>query len=229
MISFTLIAILSTTLALVCAQVVVDPTTGRITCPVSAGPTSLAYCAGESLVTNIIIRCRGTFGQPGNCNDNLAGIPPVGVKYSPCYQSSPLAGDAACSYDGIAYPDNGSPFRIPSNVNTSTSSFTAISTSDISTPVPVSYGPRETPTTAVVYAIDRSYILQNLERKGLPGVFKRDNTTSLQGTTGNTAAVTGTPVQTGASTSPFSSASNIKEAGTWVIGFITLALTALMV
>lgn len=101
--------------------------------------------------------------------------------------------------------------------------------SHIFTPVPVSYGPRETPTTSVVFAIDRSYILRNLERKGLPGVFKRDNTTSLQDTTGNTAAGTGGPVQPGASTSPFSGASNINVASMWVIGFITLALTAVMI
>ncbi|KAF7507491.1 hypothetical protein GJ744_010422 [Endocarpon pusillum] len=74
------------------------------------------YCAGNSLSTNIIIRCTGTEGQPGNCNDNLAGIPPVGVKSSAtCYQSSPSAGDAACSFNGIVYPEDGSePFPVPS-------------------------------------------------------------------------------------------------------------------
>lgn len=91
------------------------------------------YCAGESLATNIIIRCSGTVGRPGNCNDkfattvsyepgqklmprSLAGIPPVGVKsFAPCYQSSPTAGDASCSYDGTVYPDDGSaPFPVPS-------------------------------------------------------------------------------------------------------------------
>lgn len=29
------------------------------------------YCAGDSLATNIIIRCSGTTGQPGNCNDKF--------------------------------------------------------------------------------------------------------------------------------------------------------------
>lgn len=27
------------------------------------------FCAGDSLQTNYIIRCVGTKGQPGNCND----------------------------------------------------------------------------------------------------------------------------------------------------------------
>ncbi|MCJ1483630.1 hypothetical protein MMC06_003798 [Schaereria dolodes] len=81
-----------------------------------------AFCAGDSLQTNIIIRCVGTVGQPGNCNDNLAGIPPVGVKvFAPCFQSSPTAGDAACSFDGVAYPDNGSPFNISSGLSNSSS------------------------------------------------------------------------------------------------------------
>ncbi|ERF75497.1 hypothetical protein EPUS_08311 [Endocarpon pusillum Z07020] len=86
---------------------------GSFVCAVS----DANYCAGDSLSTNIIIRCTGTEGQPGNCNDNLAGIPPVGVKSSAtCYQSSPSAGDAACSFDGNVYPeDDGSgPFPVPS-------------------------------------------------------------------------------------------------------------------
>ncbi|MCJ1462154.1 hypothetical protein MMC07_000754 [Pseudocyphellaria aurata] len=131
--SLALITILSTTVALVCAQVTLDPNTGHYVCPANAGPVPLAFCAGESLATNIIIRCDGLVGQPGNCNDNLAGIPPVGVKlFAPCYQSSTVAGDAACSYDGIAYPDSGTPFQIGSKVNTTTSSFAVVSSSKIS-------------------------------------------------------------------------------------------------
>lgn len=41
------------------------------------------------------------------------------------YQSSPNAGDAACSYNGTVYPDNGSPFQVPTN-SASPSSGTAL-------------------------------------------------------------------------------------------------------
>lgn len=93
------------------AQITVNDN-GTISCPA----TGSAFCAGDSLSTNIIVRCPtpGGQGQPGNCNDNLAGVPPVGVKlFAPCYQTSPTAGDAACSYNGIAYPDSGASYAIP--------------------------------------------------------------------------------------------------------------------
>merc|ERR1712014_2528 len=51
---------------------------GTFTCSVPNG----AFCAGEN--TNIIIRCTDGVGQPGNCNDNLAGYPPVGVQPALC-------------------------------------------------------------------------------------------------------------------------------------------------
>jgi hypothetical protein len=93
------------------AQVTYDPNTGKFTCAVPNG----VYCAGDSLSTNIIIRCSNGVGQPGNCNDNLAGIPPVGVKSSAlCYQSSLTAADGACSYNGVAYPDGKPSFTIGS-------------------------------------------------------------------------------------------------------------------
>jgi hypothetical protein len=34
-----------------------------------------AYCAGDSLGTDIIIRCTGTSGQPGRCSN--VSIPPA--------------------------------------------------------------------------------------------------------------------------------------------------------
>ncbi|PMD60505.1 uncharacterized protein K444DRAFT_394444 [Hyaloscypha bicolor E] len=61
---------------------------GTIVCP---GPGD--FCSG-----NIIIRCGSDgIGQPGNCDDNLAGEPPLGVGNSNCWETSPTSGDAACS------------------------------------------------------------------------------------------------------------------------------------
>lgn len=88
------------------------------------------FCAGDSLQTNIIIRCTGEKGQPGNCNDNLAGVPPIGVKtFAPCYQTSNTTGDAACSYNGMAYPDSGEPFAIPGSSSSSAAPTYGASTS----------------------------------------------------------------------------------------------------
>ncbi|KAK3081436.1 hypothetical protein LTS18_006672 [Coniosporium uncinatum] len=98
------------------AQLAFDSSTGTYSCPVPEG----AYCAGDSLSTNIIIRCTSGTGQPGNCNDNLAGISPIGVKSSAqCYQTSVSAGDAACSFNGLAYPDSGMPYPIAGASNSS--------------------------------------------------------------------------------------------------------------
>lgn len=98
--------------ALSSAQVVYNETTGDFLCPGSY-PNG-AWCAGNSGETNIIIRCTNGVGQPGNCNDNLAGRPPIGVRFSPCYQPKAEVGDAACSRNCIVYPENGSaPFTIP--------------------------------------------------------------------------------------------------------------------
>lgn len=41
--------------------------------------------------------------------------------FAPCYQSSPTAGDAACSYNGTVY-GSGAPFAIPSGGSSSASS-----------------------------------------------------------------------------------------------------------
>ena len=55
------------------------------------------FCAGESLGTNIIIRCVNGVAGPGNCNDNLVGEPPIGNFPSTCWQTSNSSGDAACA------------------------------------------------------------------------------------------------------------------------------------
>ncbi|KAF3928619.1 hypothetical protein AA313_de0204959 [Arthrobotrys entomopaga] len=94
------------------------------------------FCAGDSLQTNIIIRCTGETGQPGNCNDNLAGVPPVGVKtFAPCYQTSNTTGDAACSFNGIAYPDSGNSFPIPGASSSSSAAPTYGGSSSSSVPI----------------------------------------------------------------------------------------------
>lgn len=82
-----------------------NSTTGQFICPPEA-PEG-AFCAGTSLSTNIIIRCHKGIGQPGNCNDNLAGYPPMGVQPAQCWQSTETAGDAACSKNCIVYGASG--------------------------------------------------------------------------------------------------------------------------
>ncbi|SLM37901.1 hypothetical protein LPUS_07892 [Lasallia pustulata] len=133
--TFTLFAALAT---VVTAQVTFLPN-GTYSCAIANGD----YCAGDTLVTNIIIRCTDGVGQPGNCDDNLAGEPPLGVNYSPCYQSSPTAGDAACSKNGIVYGPNGT-FPVPGAVSSSS----AVSASATpSTPANATTGPYATGTT----------------------------------------------------------------------------------
>ena len=92
-----------------------DSQDGSFTCPGISKDES--YCAGESLSSNIIIRCDAGKGYAGNCNDDLTGVDPPGVKAEAlCYQSSSTTGDAACSYGGLVYPLNRSaPYRIPSS------------------------------------------------------------------------------------------------------------------
>jgi len=125
---YSIVALIAAAASIANAQVTFNDTTNTFTC--SGFAENHNFCAGDSLATNIIIRCTGTVGQPGNCNDNLAGIPPVGVKtFAPCYQTSNTSGDAVCSFNGIGYPEDGSqPFPLP-GVSTTSSVTTASSTS----------------------------------------------------------------------------------------------------
>ncbi|PBP25514.1 hypothetical protein BUE80_DR003590 [Diplocarpon rosae] len=82
-----------------------DPTSGTFICP--ADKPNGAFCAGDSLSTNIIIRCKDGVGQPGNCNDNLAGYFPYGVRSAPCWQSSATSGVAACSKNCVVQGGSG--------------------------------------------------------------------------------------------------------------------------
>ncbi|PQE19179.1 hypothetical protein CJF30_00007507 [Rutstroemia sp. NJR-2017a BBW] len=86
------------------AQVTYNSTTGQFICALP----NASYCASVSLGSPIIIRCSNGIGQPGNCNDNLAGEFPYGVSYSPCWESSNVSGDAACSKNScIVYGGSG--------------------------------------------------------------------------------------------------------------------------
>ncbi|KAH8808091.1 hypothetical protein F5884DRAFT_791012 [Xylogone sp. PMI_703] len=100
----TYAAVILSVAALASAQgYTTDPSTGAITC----STPNAVYCAGDSLKTNIIIRCTGTVGQAGNCNDNLVGEPPVGNNPSECWASGPASGVAACAKNGIVYGSSG--------------------------------------------------------------------------------------------------------------------------
>ncbi|KAK3178584.1 hypothetical protein OEA41_000721 [Lepraria neglecta] len=119
--------LLSTAAGFASAQIVFNNTTDSYICPATGGN----FCAEPSLKINIIIRCTGTAGQPGNCNDNLAGVPPAGLKSNAlCYQSSSTAANAACSLNGIVYPETGgAPFSINgTNTTTTTNGSTSGST-----------------------------------------------------------------------------------------------------
>ena len=81
-------------------------------------------CPAGSLSNNIIIRCTDGCAVAGNCDDkcvllptmtqlqltlfylhslrSLAGVPPVGLKTSAeCYQDSPTAGNAQCTFNCV--------------------------------------------------------------------------------------------------------------------------------
>ncbi|KAJ9165425.1 hypothetical protein NKR19_g433 [Coniochaeta hoffmannii] len=110
--------------AVASAQVTVD--NGTYTC----SKPNVAFCAGDSMKTDIIIRCDSTGqGQPGRCSDNLAGEPPVGVQPALCYQSDATTGDAACEKNCVVYGGSGNgngTFTLPADQCTPT--FTATDT-----------------------------------------------------------------------------------------------------
>ncbi|KAI9793474.1 MAG: hypothetical protein M1833_000760 [Piccolia ochrophora] len=64
------------------------------------------FCAGESMTTDTIIRCKG--GQPvkSSCKEGLAYVEPQGPKEAAkCWQTSVADGDGACSYEHFVYPE----------------------------------------------------------------------------------------------------------------------------
>ncbi|MCJ1281841.1 hypothetical protein MMC26_001164 [Xylographa opegraphella] len=184
-------------LRLVLAQITVNGN-GSIQCPVAAAGKN--FCAAASLTSNIIIRCSGTVGQPGNCNDNLAGVPPVGIKdFAPCYQSSPTTGDAACSYNGIAYPDSGPPFNISSGAPISSSSSSpapsASTTSLTSTsPTPTASSTSSGPTSSFSTTLVTPYVPLGTGAVPIATTTAATNSTSSSAATQSStlAAFTGT-------------------------------------
>lgn len=77
-----------------------------------------AYCGGGDK----IMRCNNGTAIASSCNDILARKAPIGLSgASFCYETSPTAGDAACSKANIVYPGSGArnttaPFPIPRNL-----------------------------------------------------------------------------------------------------------------
>ncbi|KAK3945891.1 hypothetical protein QBC46DRAFT_62321 [Diplogelasinospora grovesii] len=126
-------AVLALAATLASAQVTINGD-GSYTC---AQPNA-AYCGGDSLKTDIIIRCYGTSGTAGRCSDNLSGEPPVGNSIALCWQTSTTSGDAACEKNCVVYGGSGNAngtFTLPEDeckptyTASSTSSATATSTS----------------------------------------------------------------------------------------------------
>jgi len=129
-----------------------NETTGTFSCPVANGD----YCAGDSLSTNIIIRCINGTGFPGNCDDNLDGEFPQGDSFSPCWAKSPSSGIAACSKNCVVYGGSGDldTFTLPNCVpsvtaTTITATATGTATASGSTIWNSSNGTSVTTTTLV--------------------------------------------------------------------------------
>lgn len=113
-----------------------------------------AFCAGDSLKTDIIIRCDSEGrGQAGRCSDvcclftpiipmtdrtnavrqNLAGEPPVGDTPALCWQTDGERGDAACEKNCVVFGSSGNAngtFTLPPAICTPsrTANFTALPT-----------------------------------------------------------------------------------------------------
>ncbi|KAM7199249.1 hypothetical protein V8F20_005851 [Naviculisporaceae sp. PSN 640] len=124
---------------------------GSYTC----AKANAAYCAGDSLKTDIIIRCYGTRGVAGRCSDNLAGEPPRGLTTALCHQTDNVEGDAACEKNCVVYGGSGNgkgTFTLPAEICTPTytatsSSATATSTSTSSPSYPTTSIETSTSTT----------------------------------------------------------------------------------
>ncbi|PMD15527.1 hypothetical protein NA56DRAFT_330441 [Hyaloscypha hepaticicola] len=135
--------LLAASAALASAQITYNGS--QIICP--ANNPNGTFCAGDSLSTNIIIRCVNGVAGPGNCNDNLDGDPPVGNYPTTCWQTSLTSGDAACAKNCIVYCGSGGcdlgDFTLPN----CTPFYTASSSSSAATSTTSSYP--TSPTTTI--------------------------------------------------------------------------------
>jgi len=144
----SIISITVASAALATAQVTYNPD-GTYTCD----KPNVAYCAGDSLGTDIIIRCNSTSaGQPGRCSNNVAGYPPLGASPALCYQSSPTAGDAACEKNCVVYAASSS-FTLPSSLCTPTYTASSSTTSPTSTTTTTTTHHSGTTTTTKSYTV----------------------------------------------------------------------------
>ncbi|PMD44877.1 hypothetical protein L207DRAFT_524322 [Hyaloscypha variabilis F] len=117
----------------------------QIICP--ANNPNGTFCAGNSLSTNIIIRCLNGVGGPGNCNDNLDGAPPIGDNPTLCWQTSLTSGDAACSKNCIVYCGSGGCTEGDFTLPNCTPYYTASSSSSTSPSTSTSSSPTYSPTS----------------------------------------------------------------------------------
>ncbi|KAK4634862.1 hypothetical protein CLAFUW4_01526 [Fulvia fulva] len=83
--------------------------TEKFRCPTPNG----SFCLGPSLTMPILVSCENNVPNPVNCIQQAASRPPFDNIYAPCWQSSPQAGDAACSKSCTVYPTSGEPFPVP--------------------------------------------------------------------------------------------------------------------
>ncbi|MCJ1248489.1 hypothetical protein MMC30_005707 [Trapelia coarctata] len=181
----TSLLILTSLIPLLLAQIIPIPIpeNGSYAC---LGFTSgQSYCAGPSLTSPIIFRCINNVGQPGNCDDNLAGIAPVGVKaFAPCYQASPSSGDAVCSFEEIGYPDNGAPFYISNGAPVVSGSSTTVTVT--ATAASTVENSSETPTTTTIITTT----LTPSSTVSIVTVSEAATTTTSTSTTSTTTATT---------------------------------------
>lgn len=144
--SFTTIVAFAASATIVRAQAVFNQSTGQFSCSIPNGN----FCASDSLQASIIIRCTNGVGYAGNCNDDEAGEPPLGVNYAPCWQSSPTAGNAACMKNCIVHPDAGGRFSLASCSATPISSFVPVPTTTVLVPSNVTETSYPSVTTVTV-------------------------------------------------------------------------------
>jgi len=203
--------ILAASAAIASAQITYNGS--EIICP--ADLPNGTFCAGDSLSTNIIIRCVNGKAGPGNCNDNLDGEPPVGDFSTTCWQTSNTSGDAACAKNCIVYCGSGgcakdftlpncTPFYTATSSSSAPSSTTSSLTTSTATTTVTANSTTETLTTTTTYCPSST---------GTPPPPPNNGTTGTTGTTGITSYTTsGSP--TNKPTGPTSTSAAFTGAAT---------------